>query len=360
MKYQVERISTVFCVFALQLAMVPLVFAAESNIDDMWAASPHANAKSESFVHWDDEGMIPANCATCHSGTGFRDFLGDDGSQAGVTDKDHAPGSLVDCQTCHNDTVKELSSVKFPSGVVKENLGNSAQCIVCHQGRSSTKSVNDKIADLAQDTVSEDISFINIHYRAAAASLYGGEVAGGYQYEDHSYVGRFKHVAGFDTCTSCHNAHTTVVEITQCATCHAGNDELSSIRISNTDFDGDGNKQEGIAAEIDALHEILGAAILEYGSQIVKAPIGYKVGQYPYFFYDKNANNQIDDSEGIYPNRYQSWTPRLVRAAYNYQFVLVDPGAYAHNPKYALQLLYDSISDLKTKIDIDMGDIVRP
>lgn len=360
MEKQVTRISIAFCVIVIQSIMASVVLAAESSIDEMWESSPHADAESESFVHWNDDGKIPANCATCHSGAGFRDFLGDDGSSAGITDKDHAPGSLVDCQACHNDAAKDLSSVRFPSGVVVENLQSSVQCLVCHQGRSSTKSVNDKLADLAADDVANSLSFINIHYRAAAATLYGGEVAGGYQYENLTYVGRFNHVAGFDTCTSCHNAHTTVVDNAQCTTCHVGNNELNSIRVTTTDFDGDGNKNEGIAAEIESLHERLGAAIRIYSTDIVNAPIGYKPGQYPYFFNDKNADNLIDDAEGIYPNRYQSWTPRLLRAAYNYQFVLVDPGSYAHNPKYALQLLYDSISDLKTRIEVDVDDIVRP
>ncbi len=360
MESRVSQISTAFCMFVIQMVMAPLVIADEMSIDEMWADSPHADAKSESFVHWDKDGIIPSDCATCHSGTGFRDFLGDDGSSAGVTDKDHAPGSLVDCQACHNDAAKVLSSVRFPSGVVVENLESSVQCLVCHQGRSSTNSVNAKLANLAVDTVNDELSFINIHYRAAAATLYGGEVAGGYQYENLTYVGRFAHVPGFDTCTSCHNAHTTVVDSTQCSTCHAGNDELSTIRITAIDFDGDGDKNEGIAAEIASLHERLGAAIRDYSSDVANAPIGYKPGRYPYFFHDKNGDAQIDDAEGIYPNRYQSWTPRLLQAAYNYQFVLVDPGAYAHNPKYVIQLLYDSISDLKTRIDVDIDDISRP
>jgi hypothetical protein len=32
-----------------------------------------------------------------------------------------------------------------------------------------------------------------------------------------------------------------------------------------------------------------------------------------------------------------------LRAAYNYQDSQKEPGAYAHNPSYILQILYDSI-----------------
>ena len=37
-----------------------------------WARSGHSNALSEAFVHWNEEGAIPATCAVCHSGIGFR------------------------------------------------------------------------------------------------------------------------------------------------------------------------------------------------------------------------------------------------------------------------------------------------
>ncbi len=35
-----------------------------------------------------------------------------------------------------------------------------------------------------------------------------------------------------------------------------------------------------------------------------------------------------------------------MRAAYNYQWVQKDPGAFAHNGKYILQIMYDSLKDL--------------
>ncbi len=35
-----------------------------------------------------------------------------------------------------------------------------------------------------------------------------------------------------------------------------------------------------------------------------------------------------------------------MKAAFNYQYVQKDPGAFVHNPKYVLQFMYDSIADL--------------
>ena len=55
------------------------------------------------------------------------------------------------------------------------------------------------------------------------------------------------------------------------------------------------------------------------------------------------------------PNRYRSWTPRLLKAAYNYQVVSKDPGAYTHNPTYALQLLHD-LRAFRADMDVRVDD----
>ena len=60
-------------------------------------------------------------------------------------------------------------------------------------------------------------------------------------------------------------------------------------------------------------------------------------------------------------NRYTKWTPRLLRAAYNYQYAQKDPGLFAHNPDYAAQFLYDSLEDLAAGgVKVDMTGMVRP
>ena len=53
---------------------------------------------------------------------------------------------------------------------------------------------------------------------------------------------------------------------------------------------------------------------------------------------------------------FASWTPRLLKAAYNYQWFSKDPGAFAHNPKYVLQFLYDSLKD----VGGDVAGMTRP
>lgn len=217
---------------------------------EAWMASPHANVKSESFTHWDKDGKVPVRCAKCHSGPGFVDFLGGDGSAKGKVDRPAPIRSVIDCVTCHNQKTVRLESVMFPSGLTVGNLGSSARCMACHQGRQSTPSVNKKIGKLSPDKVSKKLRFINVHYRAAAATLWGTGAKGGYEYANKRYHGRFRHTPTLSTCTQCHDPHRLTVKAAECASCHAGK-EMKAIRFSRIDHDGDGDTKEGIAGEID-------------------------------------------------------------------------------------------------------------
>jgi hypothetical protein len=129
----------------------------------------------------------------------------------------------------------------------------------------------------------------------------------------------------------------------QCSVCHLGvinADDFASIRSSSIDYDSDGDISEGIAGEIETMEEILLRVI----------------------------NRYVEDTEGVEPiviNRrftneegdsYTTWTPRLLRAAFNYQYSILDVGGYAHHPHYTLQLLYDSIEDLGGSL----SGLIRP
>ncbi len=153
---------------------------------------------------------------------------------------------------------------------------------------------------------------------------------------------------GFNSCTSCHSAHRLQVKYEACSGCHPSVEtyaDLETIRRSDGDFDGDGDDSEGIAGEIATMREALYEAIQTYAADRLNAPIVYDSHAYPYFFAD-DGNGEVDEGEAEYGNRYQSWSPRLLQAAYNYQYATKDPGAFAHNGAYTLQLLYDSIRDI--------------
>jgi hypothetical protein len=182
--------------------------------------------------------------------------------------------------------------------------------------------------------------FRNIHYYAAAATLYGTQVKGGYEYEGKVYDGKFQHVEGRDTCIGCHDPHSLQIKVEDCAGCHGegvtsegGLQNIREPEASAWDYDGDGDVEEGMFYEIEGLQEALLAEIQTYAEGTAGAPITYDAAQHPYFL---SADGEA----------YGNWTPRLLKAAYNYQVSVKDPGAFAHGNKYIIQLLYDSIEDL--------------
>jgi hypothetical protein len=105
--------------------------------------------------------------------------------------------------------LRSFANVTFPSGETIEVDGSEGICMQCHQGRASTDTVDSGIASagVGDDTVSSRIRFSNIHYFAAAATMYGTLVKGGYQYAGKTYDAKFSHVDGYTGCQDCHNPH---------------------------------------------------------------------------------------------------------------------------------------------------------
>ena len=305
--------------------------------EEQWAESAHADAEAEAFRHWDEDDPkeVPANCATCHSSTGYQ------AAAAGEEVPAVPVGEVVDCAACHSEAAMALQTVTFPSGISLTVEGPEARCMICHQGRASTVQVNAGIENAGltdEDAVSADLRFTNIHYKAAAASQYGTLVKGGYEYEGMAYDAKFDHVASEDTCVQCHDMHTLELRVEVCAECHTESDPKDVRMVGSLrDYDGDGDTEEGIYYEVETLREMLYGAIQAYGEEVAGAAITYDAATYPYFL--------TDAGEG-----YASWTPRLLKAAYNYQTSAKDPGAYVHGGKYIIQLLHDSIASLNEAI----------
>ncbi len=341
--------------------------------EEAWETSAHADETAESFTHWDEDGVIEAQCAKCHSSYGFLDFIGADGTAADSVDNDAELGSVISCDVCHQGedggAIRAITSVAFPSGVTISGIGSEAICMHCHQGRASKQDVDDAVAAagadnatakpgfvaaaaLDDDTVSVDLGFVNIHYYAAGAILYGSEVQGGYEYDNETYSGRNTHTAAYDSCIECHNPHSLEVASENCFNCHREVSDFKDIRYgsSGMDYDGDGDTDEGIYYEISGMEEILYSAIQSYATQVIGTGIVYDAAAYPYFFIDTNGNGTADADEASFANRYNAWTPRLLKAAYNYQTVKKDPGGYTHNPAYVIELLQSSIADLNNAL----------
>jgi hypothetical protein len=346
-----------------------------------WMKSPHNDLTSEPFKHWDTttDKSVPTTCAECHTSSGFQDFLGADGSAAGKVDKAVPIGQTINCSACHNSATASLNTVTFQNGVKVTGLGAEARCMVCHQGLATQKSVDDQIAKFKAtdpdaavpaitnaDGTKSTFGFINVHYFAAALTLYGGQVNGGYQYKDHLYDYKNQHVEGVDSCVACHDPHTTNIQTNKCAQCHTNvkaEADLKNIRevSSEVDYNGNGDIKEGIAAEVKGMEDNLLKAITAYAKDVAKMGIAYDPNTYPYFLQDKNNTGKGDKDDKGAAIAYPNWTPRLLEAAYNLQVAIKDPGAFAHNPKYTIQLLYDSMADLNSKLPtkIDMSKLHR-
>jgi len=326
----------------------------------LWQASGHNDAAAAAFTHWDtaDPKEIPTSCAKCHSSPGFLDFIGADGSAVNAVDKAAVTGTTITCTTCHNEATAQLSSVIFPSGAELTGLGREAVCMSCHQGSASMVQVDEAITKSGatdDDTVVADLGFTNVHYFAASVARFGTEVKGGYEYPGKSYDVMFDHVVGVQKCQDCHNPHSLELQVNKCVGCHQNVTDVESVKdirmqSSMVDYDGDGNVKEGIAFELDGMREILYKAMQSYATEVSKTALVYSAEAYPYFFVDTNANGALEEDEAAFANAFKSWTPRLAKAAYNYQVSVKDPGAFAHGGKYIIELLYDSTEDLNTKL----------
>jgi hypothetical protein len=237
--------------------------------------------------------------------------------------------------------------------------------MTCHQGRESTASVNKALEGLEPDKPEPKLNFIHVHYFPAGATQYGTQAKVGYEYAGKSYAGRFAHAPGVTNCTSCHEAHSGELSVAKCGACHLdvrGVADVPKIRMSSRgDFDGNG-KEEGMAQEIATLKSELYAAIQQYARNVGGTALAFTEAAHPYWHADKNGNGRIDPEEVAPANKYTAYTPRLMQAVYNYSFVQRDPGAAYHNPRYALQLLYDSLESLAAsgKAGVTMQGKVRP
>ncbi len=88
---------------------------------------------------------------------------------------------------------------------------------------------------------------------------------------------------------------------------------------------------------------VLYEAIQAHASDVIGTPIGYYDG-HPYFFIDVDGDGEISPEEAVRANAYDAFTPRLLRAAHNYQYATKDTGSYAHNGQYIIELLHDSLA----------------
>ncbi|BDG09226.1 hypothetical protein [Anaeromyxobacter paludicola] len=332
-------------------------------------------------------------CQRCHTSQGFQDYMGalaaptessPSADYLGTTflstntlvagtgvANSYATGSLQ-CQTCHNSVTDPLSAgvtkLTFPSGVQVTTDKVTALCGQCHEARESTVSMNTLVGTTAADAQinAAGTSFKNPHYRGAAATIYGSVAQGWAQYAGKIYTGQNLH-GGVASCNTCHDVHTGevagVVSANTCGKCHFKADgtpvanfaELEANRQYGFEGDIDGNgKVEGLDVEINGLKATLLAAIQAYAVNVAAQPgICFDDATYPYFLKHTGASGACSSAELTAAAAYKAFTPRLMRAAYNLKFASTEFGAWAHNPRYAIEILYDAITDLNAALGVN-------
>lgn len=382
--------------------------------------------------HGEAHGHSSNDCARCHAGAGFRDYIGADGTDSNVDALTYSIGGSaatkrgtdatsfaegMTCGMCHNEATVlgggDLDRHVFASGVKLTMDGNTAICSQCHDGARpgyEVSKVKAVLTDAANASVGPDDQLVKgngvvrAHYLAAAATLFGGEASGYYEYKGggmggtftmrNIYTGRNEH-GGKAACTDCHNAHTGELprdsEIkAKCGVCHfneAGAPVASLVELEEIrqygfegDIDGDLNAHESLRDEINGLGEVLYSTIRAYATEVAGASICAADNRY---YYDNGQfgatasngvceegefKNQVEAScsvgnpgeykdkatceaaSGVWTdavsNQYTRFTPRLLAAGFNYLMFQSDRGAWAHNPRYVIEVLSDTILDL--------------
>ncbi len=346
---------------------------ADTTINNQWADSDHADkAAAGAWAHynWTETGIAGelrldgtatsdrTTCQRCHTMRGFikmaTETLGD--TPAFVPFNDYQPSykpEMLHCNGCHTDSVGNLRPVaavkvqytNVTTATVYPDASSSNICIACHTGLESGESIKASPADFT------NAAFINSHYLTGGGTLY---TTTGYEYttQDYTNVPFYAHdkigtAAATGTgdkgpCVGCHltavESHSfqpverdettgLIVAITSqvCATCHAGEHGPAFVA------------KGGIAAAVQAAASFLNteeedfkAALESLSAQLTAAGHPF-LGGYPYFATGDWTNS------GTYVGK------DLMGAAFNYNLLEHDPGAYAHNRIYTKRLIYDSI-----------------
>ena len=344
-------------VFVALLFFIPAVVFAEDILDASCAAChggetryPVAGAqlsyshsghllgfKKHSENSWYANGN---GCQQCHTNEGFIEYL-NTGKVEGYVDYP----SQIGCFTCHTPhktgdfSLRTSKSVTLNTGDVF-NKGSGNLCANCHQSR------RDVSTQVKAGTLS---SHFGAHH-GPEADMYLG--VNGAEFAGKRYSNSAHTVVIADSCVTCHLARpegryslspevgghsfyakgevhgATKVNAGACNACHEGTSEDETGEFFNTmakkDYDDDG-KVESAQAEVEGLlHRIVnheGTGVLQNSS-----PPAYRTdGSW-------NSTSGLEFPEDI------------VRAVWNYKFVEEDRSLGIHNPKYAVQLLMDTIA----------------
>jgi hypothetical protein len=226
------------------------------------------------------------------------------------------------------------------------------------------------------------------HELGAAATFIGADAAGYYQYpvtyDPTPKTSPYKNQASHSPyiCTDCHDAHALAIPSTfdcsaqSCHNIHAGTSDqtMAGLKLKTGRWYLGGTDQ-GAYQNYVQMKGYLYTAIQQYA--LAKGNVG--AGTNVICFNESDPSHldffvgtAVGQNDGTCPSSTPwgqagsntAYTPRLLRAVYNYKFLVQDPGAWAHNPKYVTDIMYDAIRDLNMGIpvanQINMTGWTRP
>ena len=316
------------------------------NAPIQWELSAHAQTDSRSFWLPIEEGR--EECAQCHSGKGFIDFVSGFTPEVGGYEF-----QVISCAVCHDphdvfspNQLRVFGSVTLPDGSLLEGYGVASTCMVCHNQHYDS---NDVILDSIEEGLYTGENFVPPHYSAATELLIG---TGGYTWGE--ILPASPHIFALDgLCVRCHMVstpgmddmgtpndfsddvplpgHDTVGEHTfamvssvdetenigACLSCHE--DMVTFDLDAKGDYDGDGVVETN-ALEIDGLIAILQHELDLKGVEFLE--------NYPYYEIPVGVDKDV------------------LGGVWNYH-LLVNNNVPAHNLKYLVslaQLTYEKLS----------------
>jgi len=342
-----------------------------------WHASKHGGdfTAAGPWAHYNWSAANYTACQRCHTTSGAAAYLTSLANGTTYTPPLSANTAwkpeMLQCNGCHSDnkgtlrnpgavTVSYYGDAQALADFVTTGLtpakypdiSGSNICIACHTGRESGSSI--KASSL---TFTSRTSFINSHYLSAGGTVFAQT---GYTYytatstsDPYANPTIYKHdKIGLDPvvapntgtngpCVGCHMSSTensstnygkhrflpmrkdasgAVVEITSpiCANCHSGQYSMTPVELEH--------QKTLFNAGLEALKQKLASKGFYYSAT------------YPYWYTSTAGTTAVTVWGSTTAIGKQN-----MGAAFNYNLLKNDPGAFAHNRYYAKRLIYDSI-----------------
>jgi len=289
-----------------------------------------------------------AGCSPCHNGVALVKYAKNPANPGYDGVADNIPS--ISCTTCHDphsashenqirivevDTLK--NGYKPPVGAG----GKGALCMTCHRGRYNSQTQVDGYMAIYGITGKAYPSRIYPHYSPQTDMFFGQN---SYDFGVVTLRGVMTHEGVEDACVTCHmpprtynadhamNMSTNGIDkVTACKSCHGNINSFEDIK-ARSDYDGNGVVESSMK-EIDGL-------LIKLANLLPKDIHGDVVEL-------ADATTRVADSTAIATSVYGK---RVFPGIWNYYYVAHDWSHGAHNPKYAIQLLNNTIQYVLTGV----------